>query len=103
MNVDTDNINVVIQSIKNRLNTVFSEVQMPMMYSYIPTYENALLNDHKIKDERRRYIHRELNKDIPQHEIEAFVRCIFPKIQRFYDIEEGKCEFEEQKRKQEMK
>lgn len=44
-----------------------------------------------------------MNKEIPQHEIDSLARCIFPTIQQFYDSEEGKREFEEWKRKQEMK
>ena len=44
-----------------------------------------------------------MNKEIPQHEIDALARCIFPAIQQFYDSEEGKREFVEWKRKQELK
>lgn len=40
---------------------------------------------------------------MPQHEIEALVKFILPKIQEFYASEEGKREFEEWKQKQETK
>ena len=32
---------------------------------------------------------------IPKHEIEAFARCLLPDIQKFFESEEGKREFEE--------
>ena len=32
---------------------------------------------------------------IPKHEIEAFARCLLPEIQKFFENEEGKREFEE--------
>lgn len=34
------------------------------------------------------------NTDIPQHEIEAIARCIWPDILAFYESEEGQREFE---------
>lgn len=37
------------------------------------------------------------NTDIPQHEIEAIARCIWPDILAFYKSEEGQREFEEWK------
>jgi len=37
---------------------------------------------------------------IPKHEIEALARCLLPEIQKFFESEEGKQEFEEWKRKQ---
>ena len=37
---------------------------------------------------------------IPKHEVEALARCLLPKIQAFFDSEEGKREFEEWKRQQ---
>lgn len=37
------------------------------------------------------------NTDIPQHEIEAIARCIWPDILAFYKSEEGQREFEEGK------
>ena len=37
------------------------------------------------------------NTDIPQHEIEAIARCIWPDILAFYESEEGQREFEEWK------
>ena len=40
---------------------------------------------------------------VPEHEIEALARCLLPKIQRFFESEEGKREFEEWKREQENK
>ncbi len=40
---------------------------------------------------------------IPEHEIEALARCLLPEIQRFFESEEGKREFEEWKRGQEKK
>ena len=35
------------------------------------------------------------NTDIPQHEIEAIARCIWPDILAFYESEEGQREFAE--------
>ena len=32
---------------------------------------------------------------IPKHEIEALARCLLPEIQKFFESEEGKREFEE--------
>ena len=41
---------------------------------------------------------------IPKHEVEALARCLLPKIQAFFESEEGKREFEEWKKNQkEMK
>ena len=34
---------------------------------------------------------------IPKHEIEALVRVLFPEIQKFFESEDGKREFEEWK------
>lgn len=36
--------------------------------------------------------------DPPDHEIEALARCILPSIQKFFESEEGKREFEEWKK-----
>jgi len=32
---------------------------------------------------------------IPRHEIEALARCLLPEIQKFFESEEGKRDFEE--------
>ena len=32
---------------------------------------------------------------IPKHEIEALARCLLPEIQKFFESEDGKREFEE--------
>lgn len=37
---------------------------------------------------------------IPQHEIDAFARCLLPEIQKFFESKEGQREFAEWKRKQ---
>ena len=37
------------------------------------------------------------NTDVPQHEIEAIARCIWPDILAFYESKEGQREFEEWK------
>ena len=37
---------------------------------------------------------------IPQHEIEALARCLLPKMQAFFESEEGKREHEEWKKSQ---
>ena len=37
---------------------------------------------------------------IPKHEIEALARCLLPEIQKFFESEEGKQEFEEWKAQQ---
>ena len=37
------------------------------------------------------------NTDIPQHEIEAIARCIWPDILAFYESKEGQRKFEEWK------
>lgn len=42
------------------------------------------------------------NSDIPQHQIEAIVRCILPDILAFYESEEGQREFSEWKKQREM-
>lgn len=36
---------------------------------------------------------------IPQHEIDAFARCLLPEIQKFFESKEGQREFAEWKRK----
>ena len=41
--------------------------------------------------------------DIPQYEIEAFARIILPEIQKFFQSDAGKREFEKWKQKEEMK
>ena len=40
---------------------------------------------------------------IPKHEIESLARCLLPEIQKFFESEEGKREFEEWKRQQSEK
>lgn len=37
---------------------------------------------------------------VPEHEIEAIARCLLPEIQKFFESEEGKREFEEWRQKQ---
>ena len=37
---------------------------------------------------------------IPQHEIESLARCLLPEIQKFFESEEGKREFEKWKAEQ---
>lgn len=37
---------------------------------------------------------------IPEHEIEALARCLLPEIQKFFESEDGRREFEEWKKKQ---
>jgi hypothetical protein len=37
---------------------------------------------------------------IPQHELDALARCLLPEIQKFFESEEGKREFEAWKAKQ---
>jgi len=37
------------------------------------------------------------NTGIPRHEIEALARCLLPEIQKFFESEEGRREFEEWK------
>ena len=32
---------------------------------------------------------------IPKHEIESLARCLLPEIERFFESEEGKQEFEQ--------
>jgi len=44
--------------------------------------------------------HKDYNTNIPRHEIEAVARCLLPEIQKFFESEEGKREFEEWKEKQ---
>ena len=39
---------------------------------------------------------------IPKHEVEALARCLLPKIQAFFESEEGKRESAEWKEKQEQ-
>jgi hypothetical protein len=39
--------------------------------------------------------------NIPEHEIETLARCLLPEIQKFFESEQGKREFEEWKTKQE--
>ena len=46
---------------------------------------------------------KDYSTDIPQHEIESLARCLLPKIQAFFESEEGKREFEEWKEKQRVK
>jgi hypothetical protein len=37
---------------------------------------------------------------IPKHEIESLARCLLPEIQKYFESEVGKREFEEWKMKQ---
>ena len=41
--------------------------------------------------------------DIPEHEVEALARCLLPEIQKFFESDEGKREFEEWKKMQDNK
>ena len=36
-------------------------------------------------------------KDIPAYQFETLARCLLPKIQRYYESEDGKKEFEKRK------
>lgn len=67
------------------------------------------LNDYKIQDERRIFytdnskaeiIH---NQEVSQSDINMLARCLLPEIQKFFESEEGKKEFEEWKLKQNIK
>ena len=40
------------------------------------------------------------NTDIPQHAIAALARCLLPEIEKYYESEAGKREYEEWKKKQ---
>ena len=40
---------------------------------------------------------------IPRHEIEALARCLLPDIQKFFESEDGRREFENWKSQQEEK
>ena len=42
------------------------------------------------------------NSNLPDHEIEAIARCIYPDILAFYESEEGQREFAEWNRQQEQ-
>ena len=44
--------------------------------------------------------HNDYGTGIPKHEMEAFARILLPEIQKFFEREEGKQEFEEWKAKQ---
>jgi len=44
--------------------------------------------------------HNDYGTGIPKHEMEAFARILLPEIQKFFESEEGKREFEEWKAKQ---
>ena len=39
------------------------------------------------------------NLKIPKHEIESLARCLLPEIQKYFETEKGKREFEEWKEK----
>ena len=40
------------------------------------------------------------NTDIPQHAIAALARCLLPEIEKYYESEAGRREYEEWKKKQ---
>ena len=40
---------------------------------------------------------------ILQHEMEALARVLLPEIEKFYDSEEGQCQFARWKEKQQLK
>ena len=44
--------------------------------------------------------HNDYGTGIPRHEIEALARVLLPEIQKFFETEDGKREFEEWKRGQ---
>ena len=44
----------------------------------------------------------QLDIKIPKHELEAIARCFLPDIIAFFESEEGRKEFEEWKRQQEL-
>ena len=37
---------------------------------------------------------------IPQHEVESLARCLLPEMQKYFESEEGKQEFEKRKKEQ---
>ena len=47
--------------------------------------------------ERRYMAKKQLDTNIPQHEIEALARCLLPEIQKFFESTEGQKEFDEWK------
>ena len=55
------------------------------------------------REERHTEVHTETKQNISQSEIESLARCLLPTIQKFYESEEGKKEFEIWKKKQELK
>ena len=40
---------------------------------------------------------KQLDTNIPQHEIESLARCLLPEIQKFFESTEGQKEFDEWK------
>ena len=40
---------------------------------------------------------------IPQHEIESLARCLLPEMQKYFESDEGRQEFEKWKEEQEKK
>lgn len=40
---------------------------------------------------------------VPKHEIESLARCLLPEMQRYFESEEGKQEFEKWKKAQNEK
>ena len=55
------------------------------------------------KEGQHTKIYGDFKQDIPQYEIDALARCILPKIQAYFESEEGKKEFERWKLNQEKK
>ena len=43
---------------------------------------------------------RDKSAEIPQHAIDALARCLLPEIQRYFESDKGKKEFEEWKASQ---
>ena len=40
---------------------------------------------------------------LPKHEVESLARCLLPEIQKYFESEEGKAEFEKWKEEQKEK
>lgn len=53
--------------------------------------------------EKKKEIKNSSGMDIPNFEFERLARCLLPKIQKFFESDEGKREFEKWKREQENK
>ena len=87
-NIDGESLQVVEKGSSTSASLSFSKAGKYIIHV-------QCLNDHTMKGGIRTNIQGDFKQDIPQYEIEALARLILPKIQEYYESDEGRKDFED--------